>query len=68
MLASANAAITNDNGLADYSHAGNKKKDPSAPFYFLMRLRQIAKKKSTYLNTQTLNEVKPIKLTVVTAY
>lgn len=33
VLASANAAITNDNGLADYSHA-ERKKDPSAPFTF----------------------------------
>lgn len=33
VLASANAAITNDNGLADYSHAETKK-DPSAPFTF----------------------------------
>ena len=32
VLASANAAITNDNGLADYSHAETK--DPSAPFTF----------------------------------
>ena len=49
VLASANAAITNDNGLADYSHAETKK-DPSAPL-LLMRLRNY-QKKSNYLNTQ----------------